>query len=179
MTDHHEWVCGPCDMPWSSWDHQTALRAINGRNWRGNPGQLVPYRQWIRENLPSGRNGFVLCGDDGFLRLYSAGDQTGYVFPLEVKSNGSTLDHATRSTFEALAKGRLCPALVLYLSPGANVPGPLQHWPNSCPHCYLPGALVVADKMWLNNLQVNSSAELAQMLSHPFETLSHTLEVSR
>lgn len=125
-----EWVC-ICGQAWQSQKHKNAmtLQGIDS-HWRGSPALLVPYRQWIREKLPGGRQGFVCCGDDGFIRCFNPHERgdLGELVAMEWKTFGRSLDHATRNALAAVECGRVRGTLVITLH-GGNVPGQLAHYP--------------------------------------------------
>lgn len=166
--ERDSWACVSCQAPWFADEHQAAVNRDWKKPWRAHPGQLVPYRKWFTERIPGGRDGNVLCGDDGLLRIYGPNhrlDDAGLVWPLEVKTFGAPLDNATQRTFSAMGQpGRLMAPLVLVLVNG-NVPGPLQHWPQ-IPWYDLPEPLVIAERIVLNGVHV-SEAELIDRLTDP------------
>lgn len=102
-----------------------------GAQWRDSPALLVPYRQWIREKLPNGNQGFVCCGDDGFIRAGFDPRNTrdiGYLVAMEWKSWGRRLDTATERALAAINLGRIRGTLSVQLIDG-NIPGPVDHYP--------------------------------------------------
>jgi len=165
-----------CGSEWDSWQHQRTLSEAWAMRWRGNPGQLVPYRVWVKENFPNGRKGCVLVGDDGFLRTYGPDNDLGYVTPIEVKTNGRGLDDATRLTYHAFEAGRSTPAVLLTMFDG-NVPGELAHYPDPCGCCGLPEPPTVATEMDLRlmtgrcAITVVDEAELIALLLQPLRLL--------
>lgn len=122
-----DWVCS-CGEPWDDRRHQAVLRGVLTSPWRSSPALLVPHRQWQREKLPPSKRGFVVCGDDGFIRTFSREDPIGDVLAIEWKSFGAGIDKATKKAFEAFDLGRIRGTLVVRMIAG-NVPGQLSHYP--------------------------------------------------
>lgn len=106
------------------------MARLIGNRWRGSAGLLIPYRQWIRERLPNGNEGFACCGDDGFFRGFDPRNSRdiGWVVPTEFKTFGARIDPATDRTLAALNTGRIRGTLAIRLHDG-NVPGELHHYP--------------------------------------------------
>lgn len=127
-----DWVCS-CGEPWQKARHRARMARLIGTQWRGSPALLVPYRQWIREKLPNGNEGFVCCGDDGFIRAgFDPRDprDIGELVAVEWKTHGRRLDIATERALAALELGRVRGTLTITLH-GGNVPGPLSHFPEA------------------------------------------------
>jgi hypothetical protein len=105
-------------------------REVGNSLWGGSPALLVPYRQWTRERLPNGNQGFVCCGDDGFFRAFDHRDPNdiGSVCVSEWKTFGRSIDRATEKTLAAVNLGRISGTLQIALV-GGNVPGALSHYP--------------------------------------------------
>ena len=145
-----------------------AMRELNGVGpWRGNPGLLLPIRQWWRENIPSSipgpdGYGFTLAGDDGFARIYSKQNGTGVVCPLEVKENGRPIDVPTLKSWDALKNGAMGDPLFLQFS-GGNLPSELWHYPVMHPGVGLPPVPVVAKTVKLND-KVVAGADLREII---------------
>jgi hypothetical protein len=151
--------CCVCDVVWSDPLHLAQVdRDCGGSVWRGNLGQLIPYRQWVRENFPSSRDGVTVAGDDGFLRFFSDEDPIGVVCPWEWKTFGKPLDRPTAHTFAAFREGAVLEPVVIRLI-GGNTPGPLLHYPSPCDCCGLPERPETADA-----IQVNGSVFAADRL---------------
>lgn len=163
--------CLPCGVRWDDGQHRRQLAADWAVPWRGNPCQLIPYRRWFSENLPRGRDGVTVAGDDGCLRVFSNYDSGGWAFPIETKTNGRSLDFPTEQTFRALQAGKIGTPLVLELR-GGNTPGPLKHWPEPC-ECGLPEPLVVAESISLNGIGIKDAEQLAYFLTYPFRFLDY------
>jgi hypothetical protein len=67
--------------------------------------QVLPFRDWIRANLPVGNQGFVAEDLDLVIRVYGANfdsDSTGKFLLAELKYGNSRLDYAQRMTFGLL-----------------------------------------------------------------------------
>lgn len=166
MTHMHTYTC-LCGQPWDDRRHRVQMiRDIGVKPWRGNPGQMIPHRQWIRERLPATNQGFVCAGDDGFARTWERADSLGYATPMEWKTYGATLDTPTAKIFEILAHGpeRIRPALVIRLV-GGNVPEPLMHYPHTT-ECDLPEQPVVAETVYVNEHEVPGVALAATILAY-------------
>lgn len=153
MSNVWECICG---KPWKDGRHTNAMKRDVGNNlWKGSPALLVPYRQWTREKLPNGNQGFVCCGDDGFLRSFDPHDQRdiGEIVAVEWKSFGKDIDGPTQKAFAAIELGRIRGTLSIALH-GGNVPGPLSHYPiprEIADSDWLPEQPVVADKITIND----------------------------
>lgn len=168
MTDYcHTYTCA-CGQPWFDRTHTlTMSKELRVTAWRGHPGQMVPHRQWVRENLPATNTGFVCAGDDGFARSWTPGvDELGHVTPMEWKTYGRKLDTPTAKIFYVLTneQQRIRDPLVICLF-GGNVPTPLRHYPWS-DDCDLPEQPVVADRIIVNDQRVEASALAALILDH-------------
>lgn len=135
-----------------------------GHRWRGAAGLLTPYRQWVRENLPTSAQRFVLCGDDGFIRRWTDADSLGWVRPIEVKTfKRKPMDYATTMAFRALCAGRVRPPFAINLVQG-NVPSLLRDWPEPCPRCGLPEPAVEAQIIYLNGRAVTAPVLVERLL---------------
>lgn len=166
MTHHHTYTC-LCGERWDEWGHiRSMTQQIGVKPWRGNPGQMVPHRQWIRENMPATHEGFVCAGDDGFLRTWTHDDQLGFATPVEWKTYGSTLDNPTRRIFEIVYEqpDRIRKPLTIRLV-GGNVPSALAHYPYTA-ECDLPEQPVVATEVWVNDVQVDPANLVVGLLRH-------------
>lgn len=69
-----------------------------------NPDYLqeLPFRKWLRENMPTPRDGFVVEDLDLLLRCYGPNyhtDDKGCFMLVEVKYGNADLGHAQRRTF--------------------------------------------------------------------------------
>lgn len=133
--------------------------------WRGAPGLVTPYRQWIRDYLPSAKDGFVFCGDDGFARRWTPERPYGGVRPVEVKTwLRKQIDVPTKLSFHCLLNGRVGDPLILNLV-GGNVPSELlSEYPPPCADCGLPEQPVVAEAIYLNNRLVSVDELVSEML---------------
>lgn len=166
MTEHyhHTYTC-LCGDPWFDRSHTlTMTRELRVTQWHGNPGQMVPHRQWVRENLPPTHAGFVCAGDDGFARSWVPGDdEIGHVTPLEWKTYGKPLDTPTAKIFHILAaeQHRIREPLTIRLFAG-NVPTALRHYPWT-DECDLPEQPVVAARVLVNDYDVDP-ARLAEII---------------
>lgn len=168
-----------CGMEWETYDHRLAVERSWAQRWRGNIGQLIPYRVWVKENLPRGKSGCVNAGDDGFVRTFGPDNDLGYVVPVEVKTMGRGLDDATRLTLTALEHGRATPAVLVRMW-GGNVPSELAHWPDPC-ICGLPEPPVVADHIDVSLAAGRSAilpvdaSQLRHYLLNPFDLMGQLL----
>lgn len=64
--------------------------------------QVLPFREWIRENLPHGRSGVVVEDLDLVIRLYGehhGTDATGKFMLIELKFGNATPGYAQERTF--------------------------------------------------------------------------------
>lgn len=137
--------CLKCEVDWDDPTHRRAVRRDVGSDWRGNPGQMVPHRQWTRENLPDSGQRLSVAGDDGFVRTWWPDDYLGIVAPSEWKTFGAPLDTPTDRTFKCVAQGRVAGWFAVRLHEG-NVPSPLRHYPSPC-CCGLPEQPLVAKRI--------------------------------
>lgn len=166
MSHHHLYDC-ICGDQWDHPRHKARMsRDLRVNQWKGHPGQIVPHRQWTRENLPPTSARFVVAGDDGFARRWTADDPLGCVAPIEWKTFGATLDNPTSKIFAILGDQhqRIRSPLIVRLI-GGNTPGPLRHYPTT-DECDLPEPLVVATAIMLNGSPVSCDELVARIVGH-------------
>lgn len=166
MNHMHTYTC-LCGQPWDEHRHRVQMfRDIGVKPWRGNPGQMVPHRQWVRENMPVTRDSFVCAGDDGFMRTWTRDDQLGYATPVEWKTYGGWLDNPTRRIFQIVYEHqeRVRKPLTIRLV-GGNVPSALAHYPYTA-DCDLPEQPEVATEVWVNEVQVDPARLVQGLLRH-------------
>lgn len=154
----HVWQC-KCGLPWYDKTHKAIVLEDTHQNaWRGNPAQLIPYRQWIRENLPGSRDGITVACDDGFIRMFSPLDPIGWTTPHEFKTYGAQLDTPTDKTFACIRQGRVTDRLVVQMA-GGSTPGPLKHYPIALPDVrpLTPEPENVATRVYLNGYEIDAN----------------------
>lgn len=64
--------------------------------------QVLPWREWIRENIPNGSSGYVAEDLDLIIRRYGKaadGNPDGRFMFIEIKYPGAVMGHAQRMTF--------------------------------------------------------------------------------
>jgi len=170
MTD--QWMCR-CGEPWEGRRHKVQMKREVGNNlWRGSPALLIPHRQWLREAMPNGNQGFVCVGDDGFIRGgWDGFHDVGYIALMEWKSNTRgpvqkpKVDHATGLLLDAVPGDRIVGSILVQLA-GGNTPDRLHHYPVAreiAPGDWLPEAPMVAQTIYANH-KVVSVAELRDLM---------------
>lgn len=66
--------------------------------------QVLPWREFIRQNLPAGNEGFVAEDLDLIVRIYKHDDPEGKFMLIELKYQQSTLNTAQKRTFGLIDK---------------------------------------------------------------------------